>query len=71
MTRPARFTDDETHRLSAAFRGGRPLDCPRCASALDPRPVPPRRDVSYVRRRMWVTCPRCHCSIVLDERQPE
>lgn len=66
-----RFTDEETRSLAASFREANELVCPRCFIQLDRRSVPPRRDVSYVRDRMWVTCARCHRSAVLDRRQPE
>lgn len=71
MTAPERYTEAEARSLASAFRSGDALICPRCAAALDRRPVPPRRDVSYVRDRLWVTCARCHLSAVLDRRQPE
>jgi hypothetical protein len=66
-----RFNDEETRALAASFRDAGVLVCPRCATPLDRRSVPPRRDVSYVRDRMWVTCANCHRSAVLDRRQPE
>lgn len=36
---------------------------------MDRREVPPRPDVSYVRDRVWVVCPRCHAAAVLDRRE--
>lgn len=56
--------------LTRALREGRPLICPDCAVPLDRRPVPPRRDVSYVRDRVWLVCPRCASTVVLDRRGP-
>lgn len=71
MTHPADFEPDDQRALRLAFREGAPLVCPLCDVALDRRPVPPRRDVSYVRDRLWVNCPSCHRRVVLDRRQPE
>jgi endogenous inhibitor of DNA gyrase (YacG/DUF329 family) len=63
------YTDDEIHLLGAALAEGAPLKCPRCGAPLDRRPVPPRRDVSYVRDRLWLVCPGCHRTVVLDRRE--
>lgn len=65
------FTEWERRALGAALRSGEGLECPRCGTGLDRREVPPRPDVSYVRHRVWVTCPSCHRSAVLDRKQPE
>lgn len=56
--------------LERALREGGALDCPDCAVPLDRRPVPPRRDVSYVRDRVWLVCSRCASTVVLDRRGP-
>ena len=66
---PDAYTHEETHALGVAMGEGRPLECPRCAVPLDRRPVPPRRDVSYVRDRLWLVCPTCHRSAVLARRE--
>lgn len=71
MTKPERYAADEERELRGSFRAGEPLHCPVCRVRLDERAVPPRRDVSYVRDRLWVTCPSCHRGLVLDRRQPE
>jgi hypothetical protein len=63
------FSPGEARALAAALDAGRPLTCPRCATPLDRRPVPPRRDVSYVRDRLWLVCPSCHATGVLDRRE--
>lgn len=70
-TMPEPFTHDEVRRLGAALDGGRPLLCPRCSVPLDRRAIPPRKDVSYVRDRVWVVCARCHRTAVLDLREGE
>ena len=43
--------------------------CPDCAVVMDTRGVPPRQDVSYVRRRLILTCPSCRRSLVLDRKE--
>lgn len=60
------FTPDEVHLLEEALLSGSPTRCPMCDVALDRRPIPPRRDVSYVRDRIWLSCARCHRSVVID-----
>ncbi len=65
---PHSFTDEETKELTRALLGDHVLLCPRCGVPLDTRSVPPRRDVSYVRDRMWLVCPRCRRTAVLDRR---
>ena len=70
MTRPERYTDTEHAALRGAFLNDGPLECPSGHGPLDRRPVPPRSDVSYVQERLWVSCPVCHRSTVLDRREP-
>lgn len=67
---PDSFTEQEGRGLSRALEAGEVPACPRCAVPMDRRAVPPRRDVSYVRDRMWLVCPVCHRTIVLDRRDP-
>lgn len=71
MTNPSHFTKGAQRSLAGALRDGSALICPVCDVMLDQRPVPPRTDVSYVRDRLWIICPSCHRSVVLDRRQPE
>lgn len=50
---------------------GQPAVCPRCATPLEARQVPPRAGVSYVRRRVWYVCGGCGGSLVVDRpRRP-
>ena len=63
-----RFTHAEERALAAVVRSDRPAECPRCAILLDARAVPPRPDVSYVRDRVWLVCPGCGRSAVVDRR---
>jgi ribosomal protein S27AE len=66
---PQSYTDEETRTLLHDFLEGRSLLCPRCGVPMDARPVHPRRDVSYVRDRLWLVCPRCRRTAVLDRRE--
>ena len=66
MTEP--YSHDDIRTLEASVAGGLSLACPRCSAPLDRRDMPPRRDVSYVRKRIWLVCPRCHRNVVLDLR---
>lgn len=66
---PESFTHEEIHALAEGAGAGGVLDCPRCAVPLDRRSIPPRRDVSYVRDRLWLVCPACHRTAVVDLRE--
>lgn len=66
---PGSYTHEEIHALAQGAAAGAPLVCPRCTVALDRRPIPPRRDVSYVRDRLWLVCPSCHRTAVVDHRE--
>lgn len=55
--------------MRRAFRSGEAVECPRCGVAMDRRPVPPRTDVSYVRDRVWLLCPGCRGTLVMDRRE--
>ena len=68
MKTSERFSPEEERRLAQALREGAVPDCPRCGAALDEWPIPPRSDVSYVRDRIWLVCPACHRTAVLDRR---
>lgn len=69
MVESGRYTQADEHKIEGAFRAGDALTCPRCTTALDVRPVPPRTDVSYVRDRLLVVCSSCHGTHVLDKKQ--
>ena len=70
MQTPGTFTRDQLATLGESVRAGRHPSCPACGASLDERSVPPREDVSYVRDRVWLVCPSCHRSAVLDRREP-
>jgi len=67
---PKPYSHDDVRTLEVALAGGHPLVCPGCGAPLDRREVPPRKDVSYVRDRVWLVCSRCHANTVLDLRDP-
>lgn len=60
------FDKREQERLRAAVQAGQEAVCPRCERKLDSRRVEPRRDVSYVRDRVWLTCGHCDISLMID-----
>jgi len=70
VTKGNGYSPEEITQLGVEAREGAPLSCPHCLVPLDRRPVPPRADVSYVRDRVWVTCPSCQSSVVLDLKRP-
>lgn len=63
------YTRDEEEGLIRALRAGRPAVCPRCDLHLVRRDVPPRPEVAYVRHRLWLSCPGCGRSFVVDRRR--
>ena len=69
MKIPEAFSPEEARALAEAVRSGRATKCPRCGILLDERPVPPRGDVSYVRDRIWLVCPSCRRTTVLERRE--
>jgi cyclophilin family peptidyl-prolyl cis-trans isomerase len=68
MRTHARFSPEEERRLAHAIAENDSPICPRCETALDEWPISPRRDVSYVRDRLWLVCPACGATAVLDRR---
>jgi len=62
------FTASENAALEEASRAGEAALCPRCAVPMDRRAIPPREDVAYVRERLWLVCPGCRRTAVLDVR---
>ena len=61
------FEPAERAQIEAALAAGQALTCPSCCAPLDRTVIPPRTDVSYVRRRIWLTCGSCDKSLVLDQ----
>ena len=68
MKTPDPFTHEQVHDLGRAVRAGERPRCPVCSVPLDETAVPPRGDVSYVRDSVWLVCPSCHRSAVVDRR---
>ena len=54
-------------QILAALAAGAPPTCPCCSARLDRTAIRPRADVSYVRRRVWLTCGSCDKSLMLDQ----
>lgn len=63
------FTAVERRELGRALARGEAPSCPVCDEALSQRAVPPSRQVSYVRRRVWLLCPSCKRTGAVDVRQ--
>ena len=61
-------TPQEEKALRDDLRGGKAPSCPRCGTRLVGTPVPPRRDVSYVRDRVILNCSSCGFRVVLDTK---
>ncbi|HET9986673.1 MAG TPA: hypothetical protein VFQ38_24055 [Longimicrobiales bacterium] len=63
------YTAEERHRLEEAVRAGATPRCPACGAVLARREVPPKRELPYVRRRIWLICPACKRSAAVDDRR--
>jgi len=63
------FTARERKALERALARGDAPPCPACGTALSQRPVPPSKQVSYVRRRVWLLCPSCKRTGAVDVRE--
>jgi endogenous inhibitor of DNA gyrase (YacG/DUF329 family) len=71
MAPPINYTREEENALAHALRQGRDPTCPRCQVPLSRSEVGRRPGVSYVRDRIWLRCPDCRRSVVLDRRRVE
>jgi len=71
MKRHDAYTKEERREIAANLHDCDAPVCPRCHSPLDEWAVPPRRDVSYVRNRVWLVCGPCSRSVVLDRYDAE
>jgi len=60
------FSRSELVEFRAKLRLGLPPACPTCSTPLLSRPIPPREDVAYVRHRIWLLCPHCQRSALLE-----
>ena len=68
MKAPDAFSPEQVREIARVVREGAHPLCPQCGARLDERAVPPRQDVSYVRDRVWLVCPSCRRSTVVDRR---
>ena len=68
---PDGFTSAEEREIGDGVRAKREVRCPRCRTPLDEWAVGPRADVSYVRSRVWLVCPSCRRSVVVDRPQTD
>lgn len=64
----ANYSRAERRKLGEAANEGEPLRCPVCGSPVRELPVPPKRDVAYVRHRLWLICTGCGRSAAIDVR---
>lgn len=62
----AGYSPAQRRALAEAARKGEPLRCPECGRELIRDAVRPRRDVSYVRRRLLLVCPGCRRAAAVD-----
>ncbi|TVP76114.1 MAG: hypothetical protein EA352_06540 [Gemmatimonadales bacterium] len=60
------YSREELAAIRAAFQTEAPVNCPRCLVELESNPVPRPTAVSYVRHRLWLLCPGCGRSAVVD-----
>jgi hypothetical protein len=60
------YTREQRGEIERAIRGGEAARCPACSEPLIERQVPPRQDVAYVRRRLWLVCPACRRTASVD-----
>lgn len=60
------FTAREEQALRAALARGETVRCPRCGIPLVQTPIPPRREVAYVRDRVLFQCVSCRLKGVVD-----
>jgi hypothetical protein len=60
------YSREQRGEIERAVRAGVAVDCPECGEPLVESHVPPRRDVAYVRRRLWLLCPGCRRSASVD-----
>lgn len=68
---PDPYSSEERTRIRRALSRGGDARCPRCATVLERRDEPPRRQVAYVRERLWTLCPSCGRTAVFDRRELE
>jgi hypothetical protein len=60
------YSAAQRRALKDGLDAGTAPPCPACGAELSVRDVEPPRDVSYVRRRLWVLCPSCKRTGAVD-----
>lgn len=65
-TQTAAYDRAQRSALEDQLRRSETLRCPVCDTDVSATPVPPPPGVAYVRRRVWVLCPRCRRTASLD-----
>jgi len=63
-----RVSPAEEKELRDTLRKGGSPDCPRCGAPFRLTPLPPRPDVSYVRKRVLLDCEACGLRVALDRK---
>ena len=66
VNRPT-FSQAQEMALRLRWAANGEAACPMCGVPLEDRPVPQPSQVSYVRRRSWLTCPECRRTLVADD----
>ena len=60
------FTPAERDQARAAIREGRAPSCPHCGVTLSIQVIDPKAETAYVRKRLWLLCPRCKRTASID-----
>jgi hypothetical protein len=66
MGRDRGFSRGELSGIQAVVRERGTPRCPSCSVPLLSRRIPPRDDVAYVRHRLWLLCPECGRSALVE-----
>jgi hypothetical protein len=64
------FSAAQRAQLRSAYDAGAKLACPACGAVVATRVIPPKRELPYVRRRVWLICSGCKRSLTIDEGSP-
>jgi uncharacterized protein with PIN domain len=60
------YTAEQRRAIAAALDADTAAPCPVCGAELTRQRVEPLPAVPYVRRRVWVLCPRCRRTASVD-----
>jgi hypothetical protein len=60
------YSREQRRALEEAARRGGPLHCPACGTELARREITPSPELPYVRRRVWLICPGCRRTAVVE-----